>query len=225
MKITFISDTHCKHPEIAPDLPGGDLIIHAGDFTSVGNVFEINQFAMWYNGLDNYTHKVYIAGNHDLGFEVAPDTVHLALQSYTNITYLQDSLVEIEGVKIYGSPWTPFFYNWAFNIPRDSDEIASKWNLIPEDADIVITHGPAYGFLDRVIGESQPLGCERLTPRLMNVKPKIHVCGHIHSGYGYKQFKGIHFINAAMLDESYQYTHKVLHVDWEHKTNLMEFYE
>ena len=223
MKITFISDTHCKHPEITDDLPGGDLLIHAGDFTSVGNLFEIQQFAGWFSSLDNYTHKVYIAGNHDVGFEVRPDIVHNALLPYTGITYLQDSSVEIEGVKIYGSPHTPFFYDWAFNIPRNSDEIATKWDLIPDDVDIVITHGPAYGFLDRVEGDFQPLGCERLTPRLMNVKPKIHVCGHIHTGYGYKEFKGIHFINAALLDEQYRYTNKVLNVEWNPTTNEMEF--
>jgi hypothetical protein len=126
-------------------------------------------------------------------------------------------------VKVYGSPWQPEFYNWAFNLPRMGWELGQKWTDIPENTDILITHGPAWGHLDTIKGHSVPLGCELLAERIKILKPKIHVFGHIHTGYGYKFDGDTHFFNAAVLDERYNFTQKPFTVDWDSETNEMEF--
>jgi Icc-related predicted phosphoesterase len=228
MKITFISDTHTKHNQITHDLPGGDLLIHAGDISSMGYKHEIQQFLKWFNNLDNYSHKIFIAGNHDWGFKDSPKMCQELLEFYDTVTYLEDNMELIgddyeSSIKIWGSPWQPEFCNWAFNLPRNGEELKHKWDLIPQDIDIVVTHGPAYGKLDKIIGEYENLGCELLTERIKLIKPKIHVCGHIHSGYGYVFDGETHFINAAVLGETYQYHNKPLTVEWDKETNQVEF--
>ena len=228
MKITFISDTHTKHNQITKDLVGGDLLIHAGDISSMGYKHEIQNFCKWLDGISNYNHKVFIAGNHDWGFQDNPEQVKEIINSYKTIDYLQDQIDMIgestdEMVKIWGSPWQPEFYNWAFNLPRNGESLKTKWDLIPTDTDILITHGPAWGYVDTIKGQSQHLGCELLTARIKEIKPKIHVCGHIHSGYGYYFDGDTHFINAAVLGENYYYENKPLTVEWNPKTNEIEF--
>ena len=223
MRITFISDTHTKHNNLKEDLPGGDLIIHAGDISSRGYEHELQNFSKWFNKLDQYKNKVFIAGNHDWLFQNDPDEAYHIIEFYKNIKYLQDSAYFVDGVKIWGSPWQPVFLKWAFNLPRNGLKLAEKWNNIPEDVDILITHGPAFGNLDIVINETENLGCELLINRIEKIKPKIHVCGHIHSGYGYKFNGDTHFINASVLDERYSYTQKPLTVDWDKETNELIF--
>lgn len=231
MKITLISDTHNKHKQITKDLPGGDLLIHAGDISSMGYNREIKEFCEWFASLNGYTHKIFIAGNHDWGFEVNSEEVKEILAEYPNITYLQDQFEIIvtddfqESIKIWGSPWQPRFYNWAFNVDR-GEEIKKYWDKIPEDIDILITHGPAHGFVDRVHsyrGDSEPLGCEELIKAIARIKPKIHVCGHIHSGNGHVDYNGIHFFNASVLNESYMYDYLPKTFDWNPKTNEIVF--
>ena len=228
MKITFISDTHTKHNQVTSSLPGGDLLIHAGDFTSRGYKHEIQQFFKWFSGLNNYTHKIVVAGNHDLMFEDDPKQAKEIISEYPNATYLQDDLELIgddysTAVKVYGSPWQPEFYNWAFNLPRMGWELQQKWDDIPVGVDILVTHGPAWGHLDTVVGQNMHLGCELLANRINIVKPKIHVFGHIHTGYGYKFDNGTHYFNAAVLNEQYIFTQKPLTVDWNPETNEIEF--
>ena len=228
MRITFISDTHTKHKQLSSLLPGGDLIIHAGDISSMGYKHEIESFCTWLNKLDNYEHKVFISGNHDLMFEQDPEKAREISSSYKWIDYLEDSQMSIQiadgpEVKIYGSPWQPEFYNWAFNLPRNGQELESKWSAIPDDIDILITHGPAHGFLDRITGGWENLGCEKLAEAIKAKKPKIHVCGHIHSGYGYIFDGDTHFINASVLDERYYLTNKPITADWDQETNKLEF--
>jgi Icc-related predicted phosphoesterase len=225
MRITFISDTHNKHKFVTEDLPGGDLLIHAGDISSMGYEHEIREFCKWFNNIDNYTHKVFIAGNHDWGFQNNVEKVKEILGLYANITYLQDNstLLGEDMVSVYGSPWQPEFYNWAFNLTRQGVELKEKWDNIPNNTDILITHGPAYGYVDKVIGRTENLGCELLTERIKELKPKIHVCGHIHTGYGYTFDGDTHYINASVLNESYVYYNKPLTIEWNPKTNEIEF--
>ncbi len=228
IRITFISDTHNKHKQITSSLPGGDLIVHAGDLSSMGYQREIQSFCSWFNKLDNYDHKVFISGNHDFMFEKDPAQAKEIWSSYKGIDYLQDEEMGLQigdgpMVKIYGSPWQPEFYNWAFNLPINGPELKAKWTAIPDDTDILITHGPAHGYLDKVIGGWENLGCEKLTEAIKIKKPKIHVFGHIHSGYGYIFDGDTHFINASVLDEQYYLTHKPLTVDWDPATNKLEF--
>jgi Icc-related predicted phosphoesterase len=228
IKLTILSDTHGKHNQITKNLPGGDILIHAGDMSSMGYKHEIENFCKWFDGLDNYDNKVFIAGNHDWGFQNHPEQTKEIIEFYKNITYLEDQLDMIgqtteDMVKIWGSPWQPEFYNWAFNLPRNGESLKAKWDLIPTDIDILITHGPAWGYVDKVIGQTQNLGCELLADRIKVVKPKIHVCGHIHSAYGYYFDGDTHFINAAVLSENYNYTNEPMTVEWDPKTNELVF--
>lgn len=231
MKISLISDTHNKHKQCHFDLPGGDLLLHAGDISSMGYEHEIREFCSWFNKIDIYDHKVFIAGNHDWGFQDDAEKTKEILDFYKTITYLQDDMF-LTGdesnnyenrIKIWGSPWQPEFYNWAFNLPRRGEELRYQWSLIPADTDILITHGPAWGYVDQVIGRPDHLGCELLADRIKEIKPKIHVCGHIHSGHGYVFEDGTHYFNASILNEQYQYGQKPITFDWDKATNTVTF--
>ena len=215
--MTFISDTHGKHEYLTSKaynniLGSGDVLVHAGDCTNVGKVGEIKDFLNWFSNTD-YTHKIFIAGNHDFGFEL----VHDIAPEYKEkgVHYLFDSEVVIDDVKFYGSPWQPEFYDWAFNLPR-GEKLAEKWALIPNDTDILITHGPAYQMLDWTLN-NQLVGCQDLFNRIMTVKPKIHVCGHIHCAYGQKYFNDVDFLNASVLNERYQHENKPIKLEFDTK--------
>ena len=231
-RITLVSDTHNKHKHVhnngLGDLPGGDILIHAGDISSMGYNHEITEFAKWFNLIDNYDHKIFIAGNHDWGFLERFDKAMEIVNSYKTINYLQDDWLQCGNdesmVKIYGTPWQPEFCGWAFNLPKNGPGLASKWESIPEDTDILVTHGPAFGILDTVGGRrTEHLGCELLKERIAVVKPKIHVCGHIHTGYGYYFNGETHFFNASALNEQYTYAHKPFTFDWDPITNEINF--
>lgn len=211
-KITIISDTHGKHWQL--DLPGGDILIHCGDFMNGGrDVIEATSFLQWFDSISNYKHKVFISGNHDRLFEYDPILARDIFEQYhPGIIYLQDSDVTIEGLKIYGTPWQPEFYDWAFNLPR-GEKLKAVWDLIPDDTDILVTHGPPHMFLDTVIGQYEHLGCKDLNNRVLQVRPKVHCFGHIHSGAGETEFHDIKFINASVLDESYQYVNKPINIE------------
>jgi hypothetical protein len=230
MKITFISDTHTRQGLIPySDLPGGDLLIHAGDIMNSGyNRNDIWDFLYWYDSIPGYDKKVFIAGNHDRMFENHPEDVKEWLSKFPNIVYLQDESYAIydletdKSIKIYGSPWQPEFYSWAFNLPKNGIEIAGKWEGIPDDTDILITHGPSWGAVDTVAGRPwDNLGCELLSERIQRFRPKIHVCGHIHSGYGIETIDNTHYINASVLDERYEYTQKPWNVEWDPESNIL----
>ena len=224
-RYTFISDTHGKHEHLTSKaynniLGSGDVLIHAGDCTNVGKVSEIKDFLDWFSNTD-YTHKIFIAGNHDFGFEL----VHDIAPEYKEkgVHYLFDSEVVIDGVKFYGSPWQPEFYDWAFNLPR-GEKLAEKWSLIPGNTDILITHGPAYGMLDWV-PSNQQVGCQDLFQRIMEVQPKIHVCGHIHCAYGQKYFNNVEFLNASVLNERYQHENKPIKLEFDvEEKKIVEYY-
>jgi len=226
MIITFISDTHTKHRELS--LPGGDLLIHAGDLMNTGyQLGEITDFCKWFEAQD-YDVCTFIAGNHDRAFETLPERVAEIVNSY-GVDYLQDDSIEYSRssplVKIWGSPWQPEFYNWAFNLPRSGDALRRQWSRMPVDTEILVTHGPPQGILDTSGPPyNQPLlGCELLLERVESVRPKIHVFGHIHGGYGYRFHNGTHFINASVLDEGYRQVNKPVTVDWDPITNQLEF--
>jgi predicted phosphodiesterase len=232
MKVTLISDTHTKHNQVTPDLPGGDLLIHAGDFMNSGyNPMEALMFFQWFDSIDNYDHKVFIAGNHDRWMQNKSEEALGILTGYETINYLQDDWItvgdsdphdpNVKTAKIYGSPWQPEFYSWAFNLPRSGDELKAKWDTIPTDADILVTHGPAQTYLDTSGApyNTPLLGCELLKERIELIKPKIHVCGHIHGGYGYYYNGHTHFFNASILNEQYNYANLPLSFEWDPVTN------
>jgi Icc-related predicted phosphoesterase len=226
-RITFISDTHTKHEKLTGFLTGGDMLIHAGDLTSRGYITEIENFMKWYDNINNYDTKVFIAGNHDFGFQDENQKLRGLLTGYKNIDYLEDELMMVgedydNMVKIWGSPWQPEFHNWAFNLPR-GEKIKEKWDMIPVDTDILITHGPPMGKLDYVPYDSINVGCEELMKRVSEIKPKIHVFGHIHEGHGYVFDGTTHYINAANLNGRYEFRNKPLTIDWDPETNELEF--
>ena len=195
-RIVCLSDTHnCTH-EI--DVPDGDILIHSGDATIRGTVEEIASFNRWFARLP-HKQKIFVAGNHDWLFE--RDNEHARALLSPDIIYLQDSSIQIGDLKIYGSPWQPRFYNWAFNLARGA-EMAAKWELIPEAVDILITHGPPNGILDQTPAGDNA-GCEELKKRISVLRPRLHIFGHIHLGYGSAEIEGTRFVNACICDEDY----------------------
>jgi Icc-related predicted phosphoesterase len=198
MKIVAISDTHGLHQSIC--LPEGDLLIHAGDLSKRGLKTEVEDFLNWFSA-QPHRYKVFIAGNHDFFFE-KEDTDVIQKLIPDNIIYLNDSAAMIEGLKIWGSPIQPLFYDWAFNRQRGAD-IKKHWDLIPADADILLTHGPAHGILDLTM-DYRNVGCEELLKKIEAVKPKYHICGHIHEAHGVLEKEGTTFINASLLNVHYR---------------------
>ena len=229
MKITLISDTHTKHQNLNSDLPGGDILIHSGDFMNSGyDKEDVTDFFDWFSSIKGYDKKIFIAGNHDRILENDPTWSTLTIKDYPNLIYLQDegySIYDIEddsSVKLYGSPWQPEFNGWAFNLPRNGEEMKARWDAIPTDTDILVTHGPPFGYHDIPGGQSIRVGCEMLRHRVDELKPKIHVFGHVHGGYGY-YFNGYtHFFNASVLNERYNYTNKPFTFEWDQSTNEIQ---
>lgn len=200
MKFVTIADTHGKHSSLT--LPPGDTIIHAGDISMKGEKDEVADFLKWFSNL-NFEHKILIAGNHDFFFERESDE-HIQELLPKNVVYLKDSLTIINGLKIWGSPITPWFFNWAFNRHK-GDPIKRHWDLIPTYTDILITHGPIFRTLD-TNAEGQHVGCKDLFNKVHEIKPKIHICGHIHESYGTVDKFGTKFINASVLNAKYELT-------------------
>lgn len=222
MRLVCLSDTHNQHKRIR--VPDGDVLIHAGDGTGNGEFRETAAFLCWMDSLPHH-HKIMVVGNHDWTFQRDPDIAGLLLADHPGITYLQDSGYEIGGLKMWGSPWQPWFMNWAFNLPR-GPRIRERWNLIPMDTDILITHGPPHGVLDQVVhepaggwdpglGRPEHLGCEELAIRLHAVRPRLHVFGHIHGGCGHLERNGTLFVNASICDELYRPTNPAVILDLE----------
>jgi len=216
VNITAISDTHAKHRGLS--LRGGDILIHSGDFTNIGGHDEVVDFIEWFSR-QPYEHKVFIAGNHDLTFESEVKYNNFIRNVQTPVSigkpkwlidilstlpssvhYLYNNSVSIMGLTIWGSPVTPEFGSgWAYNARR-GDEIRRVWDTIPTSPspDIVVTHGPAGMVLDYV--DYTHTGCIDLHNRLIEVKPKVHIFGHIHEGYGYVYKNNIHHINASIIN-------------------------
>lgn len=215
--ITFvcISDTHGKTSNLT--LPPGDILLHCGDFTYRGYPEEVeafNEFIL----KQNFRYKIVIAGNHDTIFDLDNYDKFLAKKFHAekgkfpypepinametkkklnSCIYLEDSYCEIFGYKIYGSPWTPTYHNWGFNLDRGHD-IMEKWSKIPSDIDILMTHGPPFGILDKC-DNGTVVGCEKLLSEIKyRIKPKVHVFGHIHECHGVLEDAGTAFINASI---------------------------
>lgn len=197
IKILAISDTHGKHPQI--QLPFADIIIHAGDFCAHGNMVDCIRFFNWFGSLP-HKHKVCVAGNHDVWLEKANPSEVAAIVP-PNVHYLNDSGCEIMGLRFWGSPVQPTFFNWAFNRDR-GDPIQQHWDLIPEGTDVLITHGPPQNILDETL-DGRRAGCANLRVTVENISPKLHVFGHIHLGRGVLRTEKTTFVNAAICDENY----------------------
>jgi len=244
MKLVTLSDTHGKHHNaVFPEVPAGDILIHAGDATRKGTLDELDNFFKWFSSLP-HQYKIFVAGNHDIGLD--PEFVddrrlyipeeerleqarEMSLKAEQlipdNVIYLKDSFVEIEDpgmhrkLKIYGSPFTPRFLNWAF-LRNRGPAMEDKWSSIPNDTDILVTHGPAYGHGDVappwILSRYQrSVGCLELLKKILEVKPKIHVFGHIHGGRGIYQSDELPTtsMNSSICTESYAPTNLPLTFD------------
>jgi len=197
MKILFLSDTHGLHQKLR-DLPQADILIHSGDISNRGRDAEVEDFIKWFSA-QNYQYKVFIAGNHDFYFEgMTVERMQKLLPQ--DVYYLCDTGITIEGLNIWGSPVTPWFFDWAFNRKRGKD-ISRHWKLIPENTDILITHGPPFGILDRTEAGLNA-GCEDLLAEVNMIKPKYHLFGHIHEGYGMRESSYTTFVNGSILDQN-----------------------
>lgn len=182
-KIWHISDTHGYHNLLK--VPNKiDIVIHSGDESNYYEIYknekECREFIEWFSNL-NISHKILIAGNHSAFISTYPKEFK-KLCKEKGIIYLENSLAEIDGIKIWGSPYTPTFFNWYFMKARD--KMYKIWDNIPEDIDILVTHTPPKGCLDLSYNREHKLeyrGCSNLLKNVFRVKPKLHLFGHIHS--------------------------------------------
>jgi predicted phosphodiesterase len=209
MRLVCISDTHSLHRRI-PKIPGGDVLIHAGDCLGAGTLENVEDLDDWLGALP-HRYKIVIAGNHDRVFQQAPGVARGAL---TNAIYLEDSGMEIGGLKFWGSPWTPVFMDWAFMLER-GQPLQEKWNQVPADTDVLITHGPPRGIGDEVsIGfRCQNVGCVDLLGRVDQISPALHVFGHIHEGYGEYRRGDTRLVNASTCNARYEPTNPPIVLD------------
>jgi Icc-related predicted phosphoesterase len=195
MLIDCISDLHGSYPT----LPGGDLLIIAGDLTAHDMPAEYRIFSDWANDQD-YEKIIVIGGNHDgwLQRHYTPRSREWC----PFIDYLCDSGETFQGIHIWGSPWTPTFGKWHFMKDRGPD-IKAQWDLIPANTDILITHGPPMGILDLVC-RGEEVGCADLWQAVNRINPKAHIFGHVHEGYGHSAGHATQFVNCSHMNERYQ---------------------
>lgn len=216
MRIVCISDTHGLGWDV--EVPEGDLLIHAGDLTSRGSGAAWLRGCEWLGSL-MHPHKVLIAGNHDFFAERNEDQARLYAER-AGIEFLQDSGINIEGLNVWGSPWQPEFFNWAFNLPRGK-ALADVWAQIPDNTDILITHGPPYGWHDKTV-RGDYVGCIDLLQRCSRLESlKLHVFGHIHEAYGVSGplnnalANSVYAVNASTCTLNYKPTNKPIVFDWD----------
>ena len=210
INIGIFSDTHGLHydwesnhltGEVLEQWNKCDILIFAGDCSSRGLFREIKHFLDWFSK-QPAKYKVMIAGNHDFGFEyIDKKNENYPIEIPDNITYLDDNSVEILGLNIHGSPIQPEFYNWAFNRKRGED-IKKHWDMIPNNTDILVTHGPPKGILDSVYYEN--VGCQDLLESINRIQPTLSIFGHIHEGYGNIKIGNTEYFNASSLDSNYR---------------------
>ena len=210
MKIVCISDTHGLHRKLQVEIPDGDILIHAGDLTAFGSLLEVVDFVEWLGELP-HQHKIVIAGNHDKYLEKGDPVAIRAL--FGNVIYLQDQQVEVSGLKIYGSPFTPLFFDWHFMLPR-GPELQRKWAAIPDDTDILVTHGPARGYLDYAHYSRDHVGCSDLRDTVERLGIPLHCFGHIHAEAGIARNQKTMFCNACICNEAYQPVQAPQVIEW-----------
>lgn len=197
-----MSDTHQLHDF---PVPKGDVLIHAGDFTNTGAMWEVEKFAAWFRAFPHPI-KLVVPGNHEYILDEKFSAIEPRVMAKiaicgmpwdrAGVEYLQDRYVEAGGLKVYGSPWTPKFNDWAFMMPPE--RLHEKFDAIPSGLDILVTHGPAYNILDHSKHLASPAGSTALHEAIESARPRLHVCGHIHEGYGIKEVNGIIRVNAAI---------------------------
>lgn len=208
MKIVYTSDTHGQlgalrnllienHDEVG----FGDVLVHAGDLTANGAISEFESFSSELKEIGEEFRKIIIiAGNSDWCCMEDPELAR-RIADDSGLIYLQDEAHEFEGVKFYGTPWTPKFGRWAFQSESEF-KLKRYWAQIPDDTDVLITHGPPFGILDKPMFDGKSAGSKSLADRISKIRPKINNFGHIHEGYGEMNKDGCNFINASLMDHN-----------------------
>lgn len=193
MIIGAVSDTH-NHPYSVPPV---DILVHAGDLTVAGSLNELEK-AIEQLLEQPAKQRVVIAGNHDYFIEQQNGEAQ-KLFNDAGIYYLQDEEVTIEGLRIYGSPYTLEFGAYSFMLPRGG-EAKKTWEKIPTGIDILVTHSPPWGRFDVPFGSNQRVGCPDLMRELLRIKPRVHLFGHVHSPGDVTPEDGIRYINASVTN-------------------------
>lgn len=217
------------------DIPCGDVLIHAGDFTMTGTVAETRRFVNFIAKLP-HKHKIVVAGNHDVTLDAMfyaglsdsevkrryghdPREDDVTARALLNgpeapCTYLHNSSVKVSGgLTVWGSPVSPAYGWWAFQ-RKPGDDIRQVWRQCPAGVDVVISHGPARGHGDRVWRGGDGVGCEALREEVLRrIRPKVVVCGHIHEDAGVTSEDGVIFVNAATCNLGYQPTQEAVVFD------------
>lgn len=218
-KIIVLGCSHGRHSQLV--VPDGDVLIHTGDYSPRGTQADAIAFLKWFES-QPHQHRLWVEGNHDAYAERHPtEFAALAKEHAPSCHRLFDSGVEIEGIKFFGSPFTPTFMNWSFMANR-GEQIRQHWNLIPDDTQILVTHGPAYGHLDLVPaeyvqnGRDRHQGChdlrEVIDTRLKQLK--CHLFSHLHSqGCQTEVVDGVTFANAAVVGEDYRVRGQIQVID------------
>lgn len=222
MKLVICSDTHGQHGYLK--MPEGDIFIHCGDSTETGEIWEYKNFLAWVANL-KYKHKIIINGNHEITVEKMGLVKQIVREfnkyHFANVTYLEEEGVTVEGLKFWGSPKTPEFFDWAYMYKREDGE--RQWLGVPDDVDVLITHGPPKGIMDKVKATFQypetNAGCEYLIKKVKEVKPKLHCFGHIHYTAGHLKPANpaipTLFVNAAICNSRNVAVNKPTVVDTE----------
>jgi predicted phosphohydrolase len=218
IRIVCLSDTHGQLDTLTHPIPEGDVVVHAGDLTWRGTEVEIAQELTKLNALP-HRHKILVSGNHDFFFDerhphghrfrdwyiTRYNTIEQMLAAHApTVTYLQDSGVDIEGVRFYGSPWQTWFHDWAFNFPWHDFGIKARevWAQVPDECDVLVTHAPPDGILDA--GDDGRLGCPTLRQTVEELPNlKLHVFGHIHERAGIEVRGTKTFVNASICNRDY----------------------
>ncbi len=216
MRIVALSDTHGYHKKLT--IPDGDLLIHCGDFSMRAKLRDVVEFSNWMKSLP-HKHKIVVVGNHDVYCEA---NEFLTRAEFSPMYYLNHQLIEIEGYRIFGSPYSPGIYepsDWVFDYPPNGKKSEQLWSQIPSKLDVLITHGPPKGILDRVTdinpGEDYNVGDVNLLYYVKQTHPKVHIFGHIHEGAGsyVSDCWTTRFYNVCICDGNYRPTNPITVID------------
>lgn len=186
-RVVAMADTHLRHEGVR--VPDGDILVHAGDMLAHGSLDELDRAVRWLAAFPHRV-KIVVAGNHEVCLQKHPAAARAMLED-AGLVYLEDRAADIEGLRFYGSPWQPRFRIWAFGAARGA-ELAAKWAMIPEGLDVLVTHGPPYGFGDRIVWRDlmRHVGCVDLLARVHEIAPRVHLFGHIHQDPGRWELAG-----------------------------------
>jgi len=206
-KLVLCSDTHELHRSLS--WPEGDILVHAGDFTMNGRPEKIEEFGKWLHD-SPFSAIIIIAGNHDILFQKKPEKAKKLLSKHDKIHYLEDSGCRVDGISFYGAPWQPESgYGWAFTLDTEQ-ELRKKWQSIPPDVQVLITHGPPAGILDFTVDGKRAGSTSLLAEINQRIKPQLHLFGHIHEGHGVCRVGERTFVNASICNPNYLPIHSPL---------------